>query len=154
MEQTQSLHAQIDADLKTAMRDKDEVAKLTLRAVKAALTQASKQGNESHELSADEELAVVQREAKRRRDAASEYEKVGHGDRAQQELAELVILERYLPQQLSDDELRTIVQEEIGAVGATSMADMGKIMAAVMPRVQGLADGKRVNGVVRSILTG
>lgn len=154
MDQIESLPERIDADLKSAMRAKDETAKLTLRAVKAALTQESKQGDASHELSDDDALAVVQREAKRRRDAAAEYEKVGQRERAQQELAELAVLERYLPQQLSDEELRVIVQEGMDTVGATSMADMGKIMGAVLPRVQGRADGKRVNSMVRSILAG
>lgn len=144
--------AQIDADLKQAMRAKDNVTKLTLRSVKAALTEASKQGSQ-HELDEDAITAVVQREAKRRRDAAAEFEKADRDDLASQELAELAVLERYLPQQLSNEEIESIATEVIAETGATSMRNMGAVMQAMMPRVAGRADGKQVNKVVRKLLS-
>jgi len=147
-----SLQAQIDADLKQAMRDKDAVAKLTLRAVKTSITEAAKKNGEDNLVDGDIE-EIVQREAKRRRDAAAEYEKVDKPDRVAEELAELEILERYLPKQLSENEIETIVRDAITEVGATSMADMGKLMKVVMPKISGVADGKAVNQVIRRILS-
>lgn len=146
-----SLQTQIAADLTQAMRDKDDVAKLTLRAVKTAITEAEKESDKDV-LSNEEIEQIVQREAKRRRDAAAEYEKAGKPERIAEELAELAILERYLPKQLSDSEVEDIVRETIAEVGATSMADMKKIMPAVMPKVSGRADGKAVNQAVRKLL--
>ena len=147
-----SLQARIDADLKQAMRDKDAVARLTLRAVKTSITEAIKLDAESGELTDSDIEQIVQREAKRRRDAAAEYEKAAKPERVAEEMAELVILERYLPKQLSESEIEAIVSTAIAEVGATSMADMGKLMSAVMPKVSGLADGKAVNQVVRKLL--
>lgn len=146
-----SLKTQLDADLKQAMRDKDNVAKLALRAVKTALTEAEK-SSEQGELADGDMVQIVQREAKRRRDAAAEYEKAEQPSRVQEELAELAILERYLPKQLSAAEIEEIVRATVGEVGATSMADMGSVMSAVMPKVAGVADGKAVNQAVRTVL--
>ena len=97
----EDLPTRIDADLKQAMRDRDEVTKLTLRSVKTALTEARTSGVQ-HALNEDEVLAVVQKEAKRRRDAAAEYERLGDPNRAAAELVELAVLERYLPRQMSE----------------------------------------------------
>lgn len=147
-----SLQSQIDTDLKQAMRDKDDVAKLSLRAVKTAITEAQK-SSEGKDLSDNDIEQIVQREAKRRRDAAAEYEKVGQPERVNEELAELAILEKYLPKQLSADEIEEIVRQTITEIGATSMGDMGSIMGAVMPKVAGVADGKAVNQAVRKIFS-
>lgn len=145
------LPTRIDADLKQAMRDRDEVTKLTLRSVKTALTEARTSGAQ-HELSEDEVLAVVQKEAKRRRDAAAEYERLGDANRAGAELEELAVLERYLPRQMSEPEVEAIARRVIAAVGATSPKQMGAVMAAMMPEVKGQADGKLVSQVVRRLL--
>jgi uncharacterized protein YqeY len=145
------LQSRIDADLKQAMRERDEVTKLTLRAVKTALTEARTSGAQ-HELSADEVLAVVQKEAKRRRDAAAEYERLGDANRANAELVELAVLERYLPRQLSEAEVEVIARRVIAGLGATSPKQMGAVMAALMPEVKGEADGKLVSQVVRRLL--
>lgn len=145
------LQSRIDADLKQAMRERDEVTKLTLRAVKTALTEARTSGAQ-HELSADEVLAVVQKEAKRRRDAAAEYERLGDANRASAELVELAVLERYLPRQLSEAEVEVIARRVIAGLGATSPKQMGAVMAALMPEVKGEADGKLVSQVVRRLL--
>ncbi|MCB0093862.1 MAG: GatB/YqeY domain-containing protein [Caldilineaceae bacterium] len=148
-----TLELQIDADLKRAMLDKDNTAKLALRSVKTALTEARKSGA-AHQLDDEETLAVVQKEAKRRRDAAAEYKRLGQAERADEELAELVILERYLPQQLSEAQIEEIVRQVIAEVGAESPRDMGKVMSATMPKVAGVADGKAVNKVAQRLLSG
>lgn len=153
MSEQNTLAQRLDADLKAAMIARDETAKLTLRAVKTALTSATKEADAP---ALDDALVqnVIQREAKRRRDAAAEYEKAGSPERAAQELAELAVLERYLPQQLTDAEIDAIVSDVIAETGATGMADMGKIMSAAMPRVGDRADGKRVNQSARRLLSG
>jgi len=148
----ETMMARIDADLKQAMRDRDNVTKLTLRSVKAAVTEASKRGSQ-HELSEDEITEVVQHEAKRRRDAATEFEKANRDDLAAQERAELAVLERYLPQQLTNEEIERIATDVIAETGAKSMRNMGMVMSAVMPRVAGLADGRQVNKIVRKLLS-
>lgn len=152
MSEQLELLTRIDADLKQAMRDRNDVAKLALRAVKTALTEASKAGSD-HVLTEEQVLAAIQKEAKRRRDAAAEYAKVGHTERAAQEEAELAILERYLPRQMSESEIEEIAKAVVADVGATSMRDMGNVMSAAMSRMAGRADGKLVNQVVRRILS-
>ncbi|MEZ4561009.1 MAG: GatB/YqeY domain-containing protein, partial [Caldilineaceae bacterium] len=151
MSENLTLAQQIDADLKSAMLARDETAKLTLRSVKTALSAATKTEDAPQ---VDDALvqSVLQREAKRRRDAAAEYEKAGSPERAAQELAELAVLERYLPQQLTDAEVEAIVAAVIAETGATGMAEMGKVMSAAMPRVGDRADGKRVNQAARRLL--
>jgi len=146
-----SLWGRIDADLKDAMRAQDTVTKLALRAVKTALTEASKVGAD-HELSDDQVLGVIQREAKRRREAAAEYARFGAAENAAQEEAELAVLERYLPRQLSEAEIETLGREVIAATGSTSARDLGKVMPVLMGRVAGTADGKLVSQVVRRLL--
>ncbi len=142
----------IDDDLKDAMRAKDDVAKLTLRSVKTALAEASKSGSDAHVLSDDDALAVIAKEAKRRRDAMAEYEKANRTDLADAEAAELAVLERYLPKQLSEAEIQLLAQAVIAEVGATSMREMGQVMSALMAKVAGQADGRAVNTVVRKLL--
>jgi uncharacterized protein YqeY len=117
------------------------------------LTEAAKAGSD-HAQSEDEVLVVVQKQAKQRRDAAAEFERVGAADRAASERAELAVLERYLPQQLDEEQIEAIVQEVIAETGASSMQNMGQVMSATMPKVQGRADGKAVNQVARRLLSG
>lgn len=149
-EQT-GLAAQIDADLKQAMRAQDNIAKLALRAVKTALTEATKTGK-NQSLNDDQVMAVIQREAKRRREAAAEYDKVGATVPADQERAELAILERYLPRQMSEAEIEVLAREVIAETGAKSMQDLSKVMPVMVSRVAGAADGKLVSQVVRRLL--
>ncbi len=146
-----ALIARIDEDLKQAMRDRDETRKLTLRSAKTALTEAAKAG-EQHALSDTEVLAVLQREAKRRKEAAAEYEKAGYATRAAAELAELAVLEHYLPQPLREDELHELIAAAIANTGATTAKEMGKVMTALKPVVGGRADGKLVSELVRKAL--
>lgn len=146
-----ALAARIDADLKQAMRAQDTIAKLALRAVKTALTEASKTGSD-HSLTDDQVMAVIQREAKRRREAAAEYDKVGATAPAEQERAELAVLEQYLPRQLSEAEVEQLARAVIAETGAESVRDLNKVMPVMMGRVAGSADGKLVSGVVRRLL--
>ena len=148
-----TLETQINADLKRAMLDKDNTAKLALRSVKTALTEARKRGTD-HQLDDAEMLSVIQKEAKRRRDAATEYKNLGQPEREAEELAELAVLERYLPQQLTEADIEEIVRQVITEVGAESSRDMGKVMSATMPKVAGVADGKAVKKVAQRLLSG
>ena len=147
------LLARIESDLKQAMRDRDETRKLALRAAKTALTEAAKESDQ-HELSLERIMSVLQREAKRRREAAGEFEKANDAVRAQAELAELAVLEAYLPQPLSEAEVRSLIQAAIAQTGASSPKEMGKVMAALMPKLGGRADGKLVSTLVREGLAG
>lgn len=146
-----ALAVRIDADLKQAMRAQDTIAKLALRAVKTALTEASKAGSD-HSLTDDQVMAVIQREAKRRREAAAEYDKVGAATPAEQERAELAVLEQYLPRQLTEAEIETLARAVIAETGATSARDMNKVMPVMVARVAGSADGKLVSQIVKRLL--
>ncbi len=148
-----TLESQLDADLKQAMRDRNNVAKIALRAVKTAVTEARKAGTD-HSISEEQIQATIHKEVKRRRDSAAEYTRLGAADKAAAELAEVTILEKYLPQQLDEAAVETIVRDAIAETGATSMRELGKVMAATMPRVQGVADGKLVSQIVRRLLNG
>lgn len=146
-----SLIERIDNDLKQAMRDRDEVRKLTLRSAKTALTETSK-ASENHALSEEQVITVLQKEAKRRREAASEYQKAGDATRAGQELAELAVLEEYLPKGLTEAEVEALAVQVIAEVSATSQKEFGKVMGPLMARIAGRADGKVATAVVRRLL--
>jgi uncharacterized protein YqeY len=147
------LAVRIDADLKQAMRAQDNIAKLALRAVKTALTEASKSGS-NHTLTDEQVMAVIQREAKRRREAAGEYDKVGAKVQADQERAELAVLENYLPRQMNEAEIEILARTVIAETGATSVRDLNKVMPVMIGRVAGAADGKLVSQVVKRLLGG
>ncbi len=146
-----SLWSKLDADLKEAMRAQDTVTKLTLRAVKTALTEASKAGADHH-LDDTQVLAIIQREAKRRRETAAEFEALGAQERAAQERAELAVLERYLPRQLSEAEIEDLARTVIAETGAASARDLGKVMPVLLARIGAGADGKVVSRIVRQLL--
>lgn len=148
-----TLAERIDADLKQAMRDRNEPAKLALRAVKTSLIEARTSGTQAHALSDAEVIEVVRREAKRRRDAADEFQSLGSPERADAELAELRVLQQYLPQQLSEAEIEEIVRSVIAEVGATSVKQLGQVMPVVLAKTGSRADGKTVNQVVRRLLS-
>jgi uncharacterized protein len=146
-----SLKERIDVDLKQAMRSQDNVTKLTLRAVKTAIIEASKAGAD-HEQSDEQVMAIIQREAKRRRETAAEYERLGAMAQAAQERAELAVLEQYLPRQMDEAEIEIVARGVIAETGATSARDMGRVMSGIMAQVSGSADGKLVSQVVRRLL--
>ena len=146
-----SLAEQIEKDVIVAMKAKDPVKVSTLRMLKSAL------GNyliQAKKVKADdaEVLGMVAKQAKQRRESLESFEKAGRKDLADKEKAELAILESYLPKQLTNEELRAEVQKAVSLSGAKSPADMGKLMKALMPSVQGKADGKRVQEAVKAIL--
>jgi uncharacterized protein YqeY len=142
-----SILEQVQADTRDAMKagDRDRVA--VLRMVASALQQDAKLGE-------DDELAVLRRERKKRLEAAEAFRKGGSEDRAAAEESEAKLIEAYLPEQLSDDELDRLVSGAIEEAGASEPGEMGKVMSLVMSRVQGRADGKRVSTVVRERLAG
>lgn len=152
MTETLKLTERIEADLKQAMRDKNELAKLTLRAVKTSLTEVAKPQT-IHDLSETDVVSIMRKEAKRRRDSASEFEKAGSKERADAEIAEMNLIERYLPAQMDEAAIEAIVRAAISELGATSLKEMGKVMSAAMARTGGQADGKLVNQVVKRLLS-
>jgi uncharacterized protein YqeY len=152
MTQSQSLKSTLQADLTEAMRERDKVRSGTLRMVLTAVTNEEVAGKESRELSDDDVLKVVAKEAKKRREAAEAYDGASRPELAEQERAELTVLEGYLPAQLADDELDRLVAEAVQETGATGMGQMGQVMKAVQPRVAGRAEGGRVAAAVKRAL--
>ena len=145
-----SLIAEIEQDLNEAMRERDAARRDALRLILHALRSAEKELQRP--LSEDEELQVLQRERKRRLEAIDAYRDGGRADRADAEEAELDVLEEFMPEPLSDDELERIVDDAIAENGATSLRDMGRVMADVMPQIAGRADGSVVSQLVREKL--
>ncbi|QKE83594.1 GatB/YqeY domain-containing protein [Arthrobacter sp. NEB 688] len=150
----QSLKAQLQSDLHDAMRARDKVRSSTLRMALTAVTTAEVAGDEARELTDDDVLKVLVKEAKKRRESSAAYRDAQRPELAAVEDAELVVLEAYLPAQLGDDELRAIVERAVAASGATGPADMGRVMKAAQGEVAGRAEGGRVAGVVRAVLAG
>ena len=130
--------------LHTAMRERDQVRSATLRMALTAIQTASVAGTAAHELSDDEVLKVLAKEAKKRKESASAYADAGRPELADRENAELAILEAYLPAQLDDAELDAIASAAADEVGATGMKQMGQVMKAAQAKVAGRADGGRV----------
>lgn len=142
--------AQLNDDMKAAMKAKDKESLQVIRMLKAALQ--NEQIKTGHDLTADEELTVLSREMKQRRDSLAEFEKADRADLADKLRSEIVIVEKYLPAQLTEDEIRQIVSDAIQQTGATSAKEFGKVMGAVMPKVKGKADGNQVNAIVKELL--
>lgn len=145
----------LNDELKAAMRAKDAVRLRTIRALRAALLEKEieeRSGGEAT-LTEEQEMAVIQKQAKQRRDAIAQYEEAGREDLAAKEREELEIIETYLPEQLDDDAIRTVLHEVIAATGAASMQDMGRVMGAAMQRLKGRANGRRINEIARSLLS-
>lgn len=132
----------IRSQIMEAMKARDEVRLSTLKLLSSALNY--EKIDKMHDLTEEEELAVVSKEAKQRRDSIEAYDKAGASDRADKERAELQILEEYLPAQMSDEDLNKLVDDAINQTGASSMADMGKVIGAVSAKVNGQADGSRI----------
>ena len=148
------LKERLRADLNTAMRARDSVRLRTLRMVLTSITNEEVSGETARELSDDEVIKVLTREARKRREAAEAFESAGRAEQAAAERAEGDVLAGYLPAQLTNDELTAIVSAAIAETGATGMPGMGMVMKTVTPRVAGRADGARVAAEVRRQLTG
>lgn len=148
------LKEKLNTDLKEAMRARDKVRLRTIRSLRAAvLDKEIAERKEGHaELSNETVMAVIQKQAKQRRDALEQYEKAGREDLAVIEREELAVIKGYLPEQLSEDDVRREVQAVVADVKAESMKDMGRVMGPVMQRLKGKADGRMVQSVVRQEL--
>ena len=142
------------SDLPDAIRGRDAVRAGTLRMVLTSVTTEEVAGTEARELSDDDVLTVIAKEAKKRREASTAYTGAGRPELAAKEDAELAIIETYQPAQLADEEIEALVAEAVTETGATGMPQMGMVMKAVQPRVAGRADGGRVAAVVRKVLAG
>jgi uncharacterized protein YqeY len=145
-----SLIVRIEADVKEAMLARDAPRRDALRLILSSLRLAEK--DLQRPLSEDEELQVLQRERKRRLEAAEAFEAAGREEQAAKEKSELVILEEFMPAPLSEQELERIVDDAIAETGATNIRDMGRVMADVMPQIAGRADGSAVGQLVREKL--
>lgn len=152
MSQQVSLKERLQDDLKAAMRAGDVTARESIRFLLSTLRNAEieKMGP----LTDSDELALVQKQVKQRQDSIEQFDRAGRQDLVDRERAQLDVIERYLPAQLSDDDLILIVRDVIGEVGATGPRDMGKVMPLVIERAGGGADGRRVSTAVRAELSG
>jgi uncharacterized protein len=148
-----SLKSQVESGIKDAMRAKQADTLRALRAIKSLiLLEETKPGSSGGELSADEELKLLTKAAKQRRESADIYRAQGREDLLAVEEAELSIIEQFLPKQLTEDEIKAQLQEIISRVGASSPADMGKVMGVATKELAGKADGRVVSTLVKSLL--
>jgi len=146
-----SLGERLNEDMKQAMKSQDKFKLSVIRMVRSSIKNV--EIDVKRTLDDSEVLDILTREIKQRKDSLQEFEKAGRDDLAEGLKAELTILADYMPQQLTEEEVKAIVQQTIQQVGASSKADMGKVMAALMPKVKGVADGKLVNQLVQQSLT-
>lgn len=145
------INQEINTKIKEAMKARDKVRLSTLKMLSSALHNA--EIDKGDELTSEEELSIVRKEAKKRGDAAESYKQAGRGELAKNEQAELDVLQDFLPAELSDDELEKIVKEAISNANAESVSDMGSVMALAMDKMAGRADGKRVSELVKQELS-
>ncbi|GAB2703372.1 GatB/YqeY domain-containing protein [Paenibacillus thermoaerophilus] len=146
-----SLSERLNEDLKQAMKNQDKFKLSVIRMIRSAIKYVEIEKKKT--LDDQEVLEILTREVKQRKDSLQEFQKAGRDDLVEPLQREIAVIGEYLPQQLSEDEIKAIVQETIQAVGASSKADMGKVMGALMPKVKGRADGKLVNQIVQQLLS-
>lgn len=142
----------VNEDMKEAMRARDKIRLEALRAIKTAFTLAKTQGGSSGEIPVEEELRIIQKLVKQRRESAEIYKSQSRDDLFQKEIAEAEILEKYLPVKMNRDELESYLSAVIKRTGASGMKDMGKIMGIVTKELAGKADGKEIAAVVKELL--
>lgn len=147
-----SLEQKIMTELKTAMLAKDEKALRSLRAVKAAILLAKTSEGAGGELKEEDEIKILQKLVKQRKDSLEIFQQQNRTDLAQKEQEEIEVIEKFLPKQLSADELKTIIAKIIADTGASSPADMGKVMGAATKQLAGKADGKAISAIVKELL--
>ena len=147
-----SLQKQIMEELKTAMKSKDTVTLQALRAVKSAFLLAKTETGAGDDLTEDQEMKIIQKQVKQRKDSAAIFIDQGRQDLADPELAEIAVLEKFLPEALSEEAIEKVVLETIAKTGAEGMKDMGKVMGMVSKQLAGQADGKTISGIVRKNL--
>ena len=146
-----ALKEKLMEDLKEAMKNKDELKKNTVTMIRAAIKQI--EVDKRVELEDNDIIDIISKEAKKRKDALSEFEKAGRQDLIDQTNAELALIKEYLPEELSVEELTQIIEDTIKEVGAETMKDMGKVMQAVKTKTAGRADGKTINEIVKAKLS-
>jgi uncharacterized protein YqeY len=147
-----SLEQQIMGELKTAMLAKDEKSVRSLRAIKAAIILAKTSEGAGGEINSDVEIKLLQKLVKQRKDSLEIFQQQNRDDLAQKEQEEIAVIEKFLPKQLDENELRQIVSEIIASTGASSAADMGKVMGLATKQLAGKADGKTVSAIVKRLL--
>ena len=145
-----SLKEKLQEDLKSSMKNKDTVKKSVVTLIRAAIKQH--EVDNRVELADDAIIDIISKQLNQRKDSLAEFVKANRDDLVEETKSEIQVLEGYLPQQLSEEELEKIVIETIAEVGATSMKDMGKIMAAIKPKTAGRADGRKINELVKKNL--
>ena len=145
-----SLKEKLQEDLKSSMKNKDTIRKSVVTLIRAAIKQY--EVDNRVELADDAIIDIISKQLKQRKDTLAEFEKANRDDLVEETKSEIQVLEGYLPQQLSEEELEKIVIETIAEVGATSMKDMGKIMATIKPKTAGRADGRKINELVKKNL--
>ena len=147
-----SLQKQVMTKMKEAMKAKDTVALQALRAVKSAFLLAKTESGAQEEISEEQELKIIQKQVKQRKDSAAIFLKQGREDLAAPELAEIAVLEQFLPEALSEEEIEKVVKATIADLNAESMKDMGKVMGVVSKKLSGQADGKTISTLVKKNL--
>ena len=147
-----SIQKQVMDQMKVAMKAKDTVALQALRAVKSAFLLAKTETGAGDDLTEDQEMKIIQKQVKQRKDSAAIFIDQGRQDLADPELAEIAVLEKFLPEALSEEAIEKVVLETIAKTGAAGMKDMGKVMGMVSKQLAGQADGKTISGIVRKNL--
>ena len=143
----------IDQEIKTAMLAKDPIRLLAVKAIKNAFTLAKTEKGATGELTPEQEIKIIQKLCTQRKESYEIFSKENRPELAEKEKAELEILETFLPAQLPDDELKSIINEQVSILGATSIKDMGKVIGAVSKKVAGQAEGARISKMVKDLLT-
>ncbi|MBO8171400.1 MAG: GatB/YqeY domain-containing protein [Bacillaceae bacterium] len=144
------IYQQLNNDMKQAMKEKDKARLSVIRMIKSSLK--NEEINQGRELGEEEVLAVLSRELKQRRDSLQEFENAGRADLVEGVKEEIEILQQYMPEPLSEEEIEELVREAIKSTGAEGKKDMGRVMSHLMPQVKGRADGKRVSSIVQKHL--
>jgi uncharacterized protein YqeY len=147
------LQEKVMTEMKVAMKAKDTVALESLRAIKSAILLAKTETGAGAELSEEEEVKLIQKLVKQRKDSAAIFQQQGREDLAGPELAQVAVIEKFLPEQLSEEEVEKVVLKTIESVGASGMQDMGKVMGIVSKELAGQADGKTISSIVKAKLS-
>ena len=142
----------LKTDLTEAIRSSDKVVSGTIRMVLTAITNEEVSGKEARVLTDDEIITVLSRDAKKRREAAEEFAKAGRTDKAAEEKAEGEVIAKYLPAQLSEEDIKKMIAAAVASTGAAGPGDMGKVMGAIKPQIAGKADGSLVSSLVKAAL--
>ena len=152
MTEEMTIRERLQEDLKTAMRERDDNARDTIRYILSAIKNA--EIDQRGELSQADAIAVLQKQAKQRQEAIEQFRAGQRADLAEREEAQLAVLKRYLPAELTDDEVLDLTREVVTETGASTMKDMSKVMPVLMQRAAGRADGRRLSAAVKTVLAG